>query len=308
MNDPSELVPLGRTDVQVSRIGIGAWAWGDRLYWGYGRSYTDDDLRAAFAAALAAGVNWFDTAEVYGFGRSEEILGRFLPSATSTVIASKFMPFPWRLGRGGLRDALRGSLRRLGVERIDLYQVHWPMPPVPIETWMDALAEAVQLGHVRAVGVSNYNVDQMRRAHQALARRGVPLASNQVHYNLLERSPERSGLLETCRELGVTLIAYSPLGQGLLTGKYSKESPPPGIRAARLRGRLREIEPVVAALREIGEARGRPPAQVALNWLICKGALPIPGAKNAQQAEQNAGALGWRLTDVEVAALDAVAP
>lgn len=308
MSEQDELVSLGRTDVQVSRIGVGAWAWGDRLYWGYGRTYGEDDLRAAFAAAHAAGVNWFDTAEIYGFGRSEELLGRFLPGGAPTVVASKFMPFPWRLGRASLRDALRGTLRRLGIERIDLYQVHWPMPPVPIETWMDALAEAVQLGHVRAVGVSNYNVSQMRRAHAQLGRRGIPLASNQVHYNLLERSPERSGLLETCRELGVTLIAYSPLAQGLLTGKYSKASPPPGIRAARLRARLGKAEPVVAALREIGDAHGRTPGQVALNWLICKGTVAIPGAKNAQQAEQNAGALGWRLTDAEVAALDAVAP
>ncbi|OGO50565.1 MAG: 2,5-didehydrogluconate reductase [Chloroflexi bacterium RBG_16_68_14] len=293
----------------MSRIGVGAWAWGDRLYWGYGRSYNDYDLRGAFEAALGAGVNWFDTAEVYGFGRSEQILGQFLSSADRpVVIASKFMPFPWRLRRGSLLGALRGTLRRLGLERVDLYQIHWPFPPMPVETWMDAFAEAVQAGLVRAVGVSNYSVEQMRRAHAALTKRGVPLASNQVEYSLLERAPERSGLLDACRELGVTLIAYSPLAQGLLTGKYSKASPPSGMRGRRMRKRLTKIEPVVASLREIGEARDKTPGQVALNWLICKGAVAIPGAKTAQQAEQNAGALGWRLTDDEVVALDSVAP
>lgn len=301
----AELVPLGATDLRVSRLGIGAWAWGDRLYWGYGNSYSDDDLRAAFDAALASGVNWFDTAEVYGFGRSEEILGRFVAtSGRPTIIASKFMPFPWRLHRATLLGALRGSLRRLRAERVDLYQVHWPFPPVSISTWMDALTEAVERGLVRAVGVSNYNVDQMRRAHEALSKRGVPLASNQVHYSLLERAPERSGLLDACRELNVSLIAYSPLGQGLLTGKYSKESPPPGVRARRGRRRLARLDPLLERLREIADARAKSPAQIALNWVICKGALPIPGAKNAQQAQQNAGALGWRLTDAEVAALD----
>jgi aryl-alcohol dehydrogenase-like predicted oxidoreductase len=188
-----------------------------------------------------------------------------------------------------------------------LYQIHWPFPPVAIETWMDGLAEVVKEGLALAVGVSNYNVDQLRRAHAALASRGVPLASNQVEYSLWQRDPERTGLLDACRELGVTLIAYSPLAQGLLTGKYTADSPPPGLRRRRIRRRrLLQMEPLIALLREIGEAAGgKTPAQVALNWLICKGTVPIPGAKNAQQAEGNIGALGWRLTDEQVSALDA---
>ena len=126
-----------------------------------------------------------------------------------------------------------------------------------------------------------------------------------MEYSLLQRGPERSGLLAACRDLGVTLIAYSPLGQGLLTGKYTAEHPPPGARRRRAR-RLDRIEPLIGLLRQIGEAHGgKTPAQVALNWAICKGTVPIPGAKNARQAGDNAGALGWRLADDEVAALDA---
>jgi aryl-alcohol dehydrogenase-like predicted oxidoreductase len=146
----------------------------------------------------------------------------------------------------------------------------------------------------------------MRKAHAVLAKRGVPLASNQVEFSLIERKPERTGLVQASRELGVTLIAYSPLGKGMLTGKYNAQNPPPGARGRLYSGKkLTAIEPVNALLKEIGEAHdGKTPAQVALNWLICKGAVPIPGAKNARQSEQNAGALGWRLTDEEVKRLD----
>lgn len=302
-----ETVPLGATEVRVPRLGIGTWAWGDRLFWGYGRGYTDADLQAAFETCLEAGIDFFDTAEIYGRGRSERLLGRFIRAAGKPVlVATKFFPYPWRLWRGSLTRALLGSLERLGMGRVDLYQIHWPFPPLSIETWMAALADAVEAGLTRAVGVSNYNVQQMRRAHAALAQRGIPLASNQVEYSLLKRAPERSGLLAACRELNVTLIAYSPLAQGLLTGKYSPENPPPGVRGRRYsRARLAQIQPLVSLLREIGAGHGgKTPAQVAINWVICKGAVPIPGAKNPHQARENIGALGWRLSDEEVRALD----
>ena len=306
--EATEPIALGATDIRISPMGIGTWAWGDRFYWGYGRSYTEADIQAAFQASLEAGITVFDSAEVYGFGQSERLLGQFVRAADQpVVVASKFMPLPWRLRRGSLLRALRGSLRRLGMERMDLYQIHWPFPPVAIERWMDALAQAVEEGLVGAVGVSNYNLDQTRRAHAALAKHGVPLASNQVEYSLLQRGPERTGLLDACHELDITLIAYSPLAQGLLTGKYKPGSPPPGLRRRRTgKDRLVQIEPLIALLWEIGGAHGdKTPSQVALNWLICKGTLPIPGAKNGRQAQDNAGALGWRLTDEQVAALDA---
>lgn len=303
----AERVALGPTDIQISPLGIGTWAWGDRLVWDYGKGgFSDADIEAAFQSSLAHGVNFFDTAESYGQGRSETLLGQFRRQAGwPVVIATKFMPYPWRLTRSELLRALRSSLQRLGMPAVDLYQMHWPFPPVPIETWMDAMADAVEAGLVRAVGVSNYGAKQMERAYNALARRHIPLASNQVMFSLVNRKAETSGLLDLCRQLDVSLIAYSPLGKGLLTGKYTPENPPPGLRGRLYpHKRLIQIQPLTQLLREIGQERGRTAGQVALNWVICKGAVPIPGAKNARQAQDNASALGWRLTADEVARLD----
>ena len=309
----TERIRLGRTDIEVAPVGAGTWQWGDRFYWGYGREYGEEDVADAFRASVEAGVNFFDSAEMYGRGQSERLLAGFMKSSrTPVVIGTKFMPSPWRLRARDLLGALRGSLKRLALEKVDLYQVHWPLQPRSVETWARALADAVDAGMARAVGVSNYNVDQMRRAHEVLERRGVPLASNQVAFSLLDRRRERSGLLAACRDLGVTLIAYSPLAQGLLTGKYSPERRPPLVRRLwTLRGRPRtrpeNIEALLGLMQEVGEDHGgKTQAQVALNWLVCKGALPIPGAKNAGQARSNAGALGWRLAREEVALLDEV--
>lgn len=294
-------VELGRSAVHVSPMGTGT------MDWGFANDNALSESRSAFNASLAGGIDFYDTAEMYGFGKSERLTGEFIrASQRQVVVATKFFPYPWRWSRHAVVAALERSLARLGLSRVDLYQIHWPSPLVPIETWMDGLADAVEKGLTRAVGVSNYNPAQTRRAHAALARRGVPLASNQVQYSLLARNPERSGLVETCRELGVTIIAYSPLRIGLLTGKYSADHPPKGHRGLMFRhDYLRRIQPLIDLLVRIGEAHGRTPAQVALNWLICKGAVPIPGAKNARQAQENAGALGWRLTDEEMAQLDA---
>lgn len=308
MTEPiSERVTLGSTEIAISPMGIGTWAWGDQVMWGYGKSYTDADVRAAFDATVAAGINFFDTAEVYGLGRSEKLLGQFIRESGQTfVVATKFMPFPFWLTKNALRRALRNSLKRLGMPRTDLYQMHFPLPPVPVEAWMDAMAEAVEAGFVRAVGVSNYNQAQMGRAHNTLAKRGIPLVSNQVFYSLLHRDPEFNGVAQLCKDLNITLIAYSPLEKGVLTGKYTPDNPPSGPRKnIYSREYLQKAQPLIEMLRDFGEAHGgKSPAQVALNWTICKGAVPIPGAKNVRQVESNAGALGWRLTDDEVAALD----
>jgi aryl-alcohol dehydrogenase-like predicted oxidoreductase len=305
------LVELGKTGLYVTPISTGAWAWGDRLMWGYGRSHNADDVREAFEASLEAGITFFDTAEVYGNGRSERFLGEFAPGGRTPdgrelFIATKFFPYPWRFTKAALRSALKSSLRRLNMEQVDLYQIHWPFPPRPVETWARALAEVHEQGLARAVGVSNYNPDQMRRAYTVLSDMGTPLASNQVEFSLIQRAPERSGLLEACRELGVTLLAYSPLGKGVLTGKYAPGTPPPGIRGRQYgREQLEKVQLLVQTMREIGRGHGgKTPAQVAVNWTICKGAIPIVGAKNARQAVENSGAAGWRLIPDEVAALD----
>ncbi len=311
MNQPTDQrIQLGKTEVNVSPLGIGTWAWGDRWVWGYGGGgYTDEDIREAFEVSLDAGVNVFDTAEVYGLGHSETLLSELIrASGAHPLVMTKFMPFPWRLRKRALHRALEHSLERLGLDQVDLYQIHAPLPPIPVETWMGAMIEAVETGRIRAVGVSNFSVKQMGRAHNALAEHDVPLASNQVHYSLLQRKPEFNGVKQLCDDLDVTLIAYSPLEQGILTGKYTPDHPPPGIRGHRYsRGYLAKVQPLITRMRAIGEAHGgKTPAQVALNWVICKGAMPIPGAKNARHARSNAGAMGWRMREDEVAELDAL--
>jgi aryl-alcohol dehydrogenase-like predicted oxidoreductase len=287
-------------------IGAGTSAWGDTRAWRYGRSYRDADLQAAFDSAIASGVRLFDTAEIYGFGRSESLLGRFVAETGQPVaIATKFFPYPWRVGASQLPVALRGSLARLGVTRVALYQVHWPIGPRSPAFWMEPLASAVAEGLVENVGVSNYSAPQMRTAFEKLATRGVRLASNQVDYSLLRRGVEFDGVLDACRELDVKLIAYRPLASGMLSGKYTPEAPPPGVRRLRYgKTLLSNLEPLVMLLDDIGRANGnRTRNQVALNWLICQGALPIPGAVSAAQASENAGAAGWRMTSADVDAL-----
>jgi aryl-alcohol dehydrogenase-like predicted oxidoreductase len=296
----SNRITLGASDLRVSPLGVGTNSWGVNRK-------ADPGLQSTFDAALNMGINFFDTAEMYGFGGSERTLGQFLPTAGQTaIVATKFFPLPWRLRKSNLTAALRDSLVRLQMAQVDLYMIHMPIPPVSIETWMDALADAMEAGLTRAVGVSNYNAVQMKQAHAALAKRGIALACNQVGYSLLKRDVERKGLLALCRELDVMLIAYQPLAIGLLTGKYTPANRPKGLRRLIYnREYLSRIQPIIGLLRQLGKAHGgKSPSQVALNWLICKGALPIPGAKNMQQVQENAGALGWRLSDDAIAALD----
>ncbi|HOS52957.1 MAG TPA: aldo/keto reductase [Anaerolineaceae bacterium] len=291
------------------QLGIGTWAWGDKLVWGYGNSYSEADIREAFKVCVGGGIRFFDSAEVYGQGKAETILGELCAQEDEEfVIATKMMPFPWRLFHNSLKFALQNSLRRLRVNQVQLYQMHWPLPPVKVDTWMDRMAEVVDAGMVKAVGVSNYNLEQTITAHEALKKRGLRLASNQVEYHLLERRIEQNGLMEYCLEEGIKIIAYSPLAMGILTGKYTPENPPAGTRAAQYnRSYLEKIQPLIKTLTRIGnDADGKSAGQVAINWCIQKGTLPIPGVKNAAQAVQNLGAIGWQLDAEEMALLDEV--
>jgi aryl-alcohol dehydrogenase-like predicted oxidoreductase len=297
---------LGKTEIKISEIGLGIMQWGDISLPPSG-SKISEDVRDVYLAGLEAGINFIDTAEIYGNGKSESHLGMCLKEFSNViVIATKFMPFPWRLSKGDLKSALFKSLARLGVDHVDLYQIHWPFPPISIKIWMDAMADVVADGLVRAVGVSNYSVTQTEQAHETLAKYDIPLASNQVKYNLLDRRPEKSGLIELSRKLGVTIIAYSPLEKGILTGKYTPDKLPSDFRAWRYnKGYLTKINPLLQALRDIGKAHGdMKPASVALNWLVYKGAVPIPGSRNKSQAEENSSALGWLLSPDEADKLD----
>ena len=308
----SELTIGLADELEVAPLGVGAWAWGSTRLWGYGKEYDRQDVGGAFRASMADGITLVDTAEIYGNGASERIIGEILREggfAGTPVIATKFAPLPYRFSATSLLGAVDQSLQRLGIETIDLYQIHFPNPIFKIDSLMDVLAETVKTGKVRRVGVSNYGAEQMRRAHERLASYGVSLASNQVEYSLFQRAPETNGVLEACRDLGVTLIAYSPIAQGLLTGKYRPGDRPSGLvrRMSRAFGEknFKKIEPVVDILREIGEAHDKQPSQVALNWLITqRGTFPIPGAKNERQAHQNAGALGWEMSAAEAEKLD----
>ncbi len=307
---------LGRSELEVPPLGVGAMTWGDARGLGrlhpaksaYGGAEGYEEEKKAFELSLAAGVNLFDSAAMYGIGASERRLGELAPG-TNAIIASKF-PGSFFFKVEDFPKELDGSLQRLRRSYIDLYQHHSPSDRISIPKLMDQLADAVEAGKIKAVGVSNYSALQMRQAHADLARRGIPLASNQVEYSLLQRRPETDGVLEACRELGITLIAYQPLASGALTGKYLAGDRPRGMRRfmPNFRGRgIERVRRVVDMLREIGEHYGKYPAQVAIRWLMEKdGVLPIPGAKNSRQAAVNAEALTFRLAPAEVEALDQV--
>jgi aryl-alcohol dehydrogenase-like predicted oxidoreductase len=272
----------------------------------YGGSDGRSEEEQALEVSLAAGVDLIDTAAMYGRGASERRVGE-LARGRDVLIATKFPPS--MLARDeSLPGALDGSLARLQRGTVDLYQVHYPVRWMSIPKLMGLMADAVEAGKVRAVGVSNYTAEQMRTAHASLAERGIPLTSNQVRYSLLYRQPEVDGVLDACRELNVTLIAYSPMAMGALTGKYTTTTPRAHgmrrfMRAFRTEG-LRNVEPVVALLRSIGDLHGKSPGQVALRWLLeDERVLPIPGAKNGRQAAENAGAQSFRLLPEEREAL-----
>lgn len=297
---------LGRSGIKLAPLGVGAMTWATTSRMAYGG--TDARQAAqALAESISGGVSLVDTAESYG---NEEQVGGLVNGHPEVVLATKYMPWPTRR-RSSVGRALDASLARLGRDHVDLYQVHMAPKGMSIRTLMRELAVAHHDGRVRAIGVSNFNPAQLRRAHAELAIAGIPLASNQVQYSLLHRKPETSGMVDACRELGVTLIAYMPLASGALTGKYTADDRPGGVRrflpvVSRYfsAGALEAVTPVVGLLTEIGKRHDATPPQVALRWLIQHGALPIPGAKNGTQARSNAGALHIALEPAEMDALD----
>jgi pyridoxine 4-dehydrogenase len=299
-------------------MGCGTWAWGNRLLWGYDESQ-DSELQQVFNRCVEQGVTLFDTGDSYGTGKlsgqSEKLLGRFSraytgPNQASLCLATKLAAYPWRWTRQAMVQAGQASAARLG-RAIDLVQMHWstanyaPWQEGPL---LDGLADLYEQGLVKAVGLSNYGPKRLRWAHQRLAQR-VPITSLQVQYSLLSTYPvTQLGLKAVCDELGVRLIAYSPLALGLLTGQYAPGKPlPGGLRGLLFKQMLPGITILQDCVAEIAQARHKTPAQIALNWCICKGAIPIPGAKTVAQAEQNLGALGWQLSDGEIWELDQAA-
>jgi pyridoxine 4-dehydrogenase len=314
--------------IQLPPLGLGAWAWGDSFFWGYNPK-NDDELQRVFDYAVANSKTssiLFDTAELYGFGRSESLLGEFSNKYYSTntdgvaaittnkkeiQIATKFAAFPTRTKPENVLKACEASLKRLGGDRpIDLYQIHFPNAWANEEYW-DGLAQAYEKGLVKAVGVSNYGVDATRACHAALAKRGIPLSTNQIQLSLLYTHPLQNGLMDTCKELGVQVLSYSPLGLGMLTGKYTNKDPPQGPRK-KLYEKLQETpdyDNLLAVMDQVAAQHGSPAnkAQVAINWARAKGSIPIPGARTVRQVQQNYDALDWTLTKDEERRLDEAA-
>jgi len=306
-----DTIPLGRSGVKVSRIGVGTMSWsGESGQGAYGGTRPSDE-EAAFNASLESGVNLFDTMNMYSRGKSERRLGD-LSRGTSAVIATKFLPsrlappgFPYLPSH--LPKLLDAALGRLGRNAVDVLQLR-KFGLLPMKAWMNRLADAVEASKARAVGVSGFTESEIWAAHAALETRGVPLASVQNQYSLLDRQPEYDGVLGACKELGITLIAFSPLALGALSGKYGPNHLPadtmrrrlaPAFRARRMASTVE----VLRRLQSIGAAHSRTVPQVALRYLIEQGAVPIPGAKNETQARDNAGALTFALSAPEVTEL-----
>ncbi|KAK8024641.1 hypothetical protein PG993_012707 [Apiospora rasikravindrae] len=298
--------------IPLPNLCIGTWAWGDSGTWNNATAAARENLDGAWSEMRKQNLNFLDTAEVYGRGESERIIGQLRQKskdeqdfADRLIIATKFLPIPWpptRLMMGkGIPDACRESLKRLGVEQVDLYQIHGP---VHVFNSIDAVAGAV--------GVSNYSRDEMIQMDEALKKRGMRLASNQVEFSLLRTLPSTAtaatggvSLLEECKKRGVVMMAYSPLGMGRLSGKYSAENPPPsGRRFSNYP--MTQLSPLLEVLHRVAAAHNVKCSAVALKWVIQKGAIPLGGVKSAAQVEENARAAGdeWTLTDAEMAELE----
>jgi aryl-alcohol dehydrogenase-like predicted oxidoreductase len=288
--------------VRVSAIGLGTWQFGS-TEWGYGKGYARGEAGTIVKRALELGVNLIDTAEVYGLGRSERIVGQAIRGRRDEVfLATKLFPIglPFQV-----RWRAQASARRLGASRLDLYQLHWPSPLFPPGQTMPRLSRLLDSGLVGHVGVSNHSLAQWWAAERAL---GAPVLSNQVRFSLIARGPELE-LLPWAQREGRVIIAYSPLGQGLLSGKY-QQSPPRNFRRARRafsEESRQRLQPLVDALGEIGAKQGATRSQVALAWLIRKpNVVAIPGASTVRQLEENVAAADVALTDDDDGRLNAL--
>jgi aryl-alcohol dehydrogenase-like predicted oxidoreductase len=305
---------LGNTEIEITSVGLGSWQFCGsgfgRLYW---HSPPQDEINNIVKIALDGGISWFDTAEAYGSGKSEQAISTALikegKSNGDVVIATKWLPI-LRTAKNITRT-INKRRHFLSPFEIDLYQIHFTGSFSSIEAQMNAMATLVKEGKIRSVGVSNFSAEQMRQAHTTLEKHGLPLASHQVRFNLLDRTIEKQGILDTAKELGITIIAYSPLAQGLLTGKFHKD---PGLvkklpfSRKRAAGRLLEkSRPLVALLEEISSSYNCTPSEVALSWVINYAGdtiVAIPGASKADHIAQNVNAMNLKLTDDEMKKLN----
>ncbi len=307
---------LGKTDFEITPIGLGAMEFsggkGPIKYMLAAVPPTTQD--EVIKVALDSGMNWIDTAEMYGFGESERAVASGLKAAGKSpgevLITTKW--FPMLARAKSMRKSAMKSTQRLAPYPIDLYLVHRPSSVSSIKTQMNVMAGLVDSGMIRAVGISNFSMNQMIEAHENLAEHGIPLATNQVHFSLLKRNIETNGVLETAKELGVTITAYTPLGMGALTGHLHRKPEllevMPRFRRSRLRGRLKKTKPLVETLESIALEHEATAAQITLNWTTNYHGdtiVAIPGATKTYQAEQNAGAMRIKLSSEQMEAISA---
>ena len=307
--------PLGKTGYMVTPVGLGVmqFSGGSGIFKMVFPDLPQAEMTAIIKAALDGGINWFDTAEMYGQGKSEQGLATALKELgkadEDVIIGTKW--FPIFRTASNIPRTIQDRLKYLDGYTIDLYMVHQPWGFSSPEKEMDAMADLVEQGKIRSVGVSNFNKDQMTRAHKALEKRGLTLAVNQVQYSLLHREIESDGVLKAAKDLGITIVAWSPLARGILSGKYyndpgSYDQLPIG-RKMMMRKEIKGSTPVVAELAVVAEKYQVTPAQVALNWLINahgETVVAIPGASKVNQAAESAGAMQFKLSDEEIAKLD----
>jgi aryl-alcohol dehydrogenase-like predicted oxidoreductase len=309
---------LGKSDIEISPLGLGCWQFseGSGLVGGFWEALSPQVVEEIIDASLKGGINWFDTAEAYGNGRSERALAAALTrlgkKPGDVIVATKWMPV-LRIAAsiGGTIDERLEALRPFG---IDLHQIHQPFALATVAAQAHAMADLVKERKIRTVGVSNFSAQRMRKMHAVLASRGVPLVSNQMKYSLLDRRIESNGVLDAAKELGITLIAYSPLEQGLLSGKFhddpslikSRVGPRKFLPAFRPQG-LERSRPLIEELKKVATAHGATPSQVALNWLASfhgDTVVVIPGATKRKHAEENVGAMGFTLSPDELRRID----
>ena len=303
--------------VQAPGVGGGTWAWGNRFLWGYEPERDDPVIAATVPAAVAAGVRFFDSADSYGTGayagRSERLLGQAVAALPADqrqglIVATKLAPFPWRWGRRGFDRGFAASRARLG-GRLDRVQLHWSTAryaPWQEGALLQGLGDLVEAGVVRELGISNMGPRRLRRWHALLQQRGLRISSLQVQFSLLASEPlAPGGVAEVCRELGIELIAYSPLALGLLGGRWSLEGPlPSGPRGVLFRRLLPALQPLLALMQEMAGCHQISLTALALNWCRSHGAMPIPGLRRVEHVEAVREALACSLSEDDRRRLD----
>ena len=292
----------------IPKIALGAWSWGAGAAGGdqvFGNHLFEEELKPVFEKAMECGLNLWDTAAVYGEGTSERILGNFVKDVrwNSVVLSTKFTPQIAGSSPDAMQEMIDGSKERLHTDVIDVYWIHNPMD---IEKWTPDLIPLAKSGQIKTIGVSNHNLMEIKRANEILAAEGLKISAVQNHYSLLHRSSERAGILDYCKENGITFYSYMVLEQGALTGRYSEENPfPEGSgRAEVYNPHLKELTALIDELKIIGTRFDASPAQVATAWAIAKGTLPIIGVTKVRQVEEAAKAAQIELTADEISRLE----